>query len=64
MSMWRRSYLGVMYGAVTLTLLCGCEKPTEFVPPPPAEVTVQQPQTRQIVDHVNFTGNTCATATL
>jgi RND family efflux transporter MFP subunit len=47
-----------------LTLLYGCEKPTHFVPPPPPEVTVQQPRTRQIVDHVNFTGNTQATASV
>lgn len=34
------------------------------MPPPPPEVTVQQPQRRDIVDHVNFTGNTRATATV
>jgi RND family efflux transporter MFP subunit len=42
----------------------GCEKPSEFVPPPPPEVTVQQPEMRNIVDHVNFTGNTRATASV
>jgi RND family efflux transporter MFP subunit len=60
----QRRPLGVMGGVMALTLLCGCEKPTEFVPPPPPEVTVQQSQTRQIVDHVNFTGNTRAMATV
>jgi RND family efflux transporter MFP subunit len=64
MIMWQRQYSGVVIGLLALTLLCGCDKPTQFVPPPPPEVTVQQPQTRQIVDHVNFTGNTQATATV
>jgi RND family efflux transporter MFP subunit len=62
MIMWQRQYIGVVIGLFALTLLCGCDKPTQFVPPPPPEVTVQQPQTRRIVDHVNFTGNTQATA--
>jgi RND family efflux transporter MFP subunit len=44
--------------------MCGCEKHSEFVPPPPPEVTVQQLQSRQVVDHVTFTGNTRATATV
>ena len=47
-----------------LIAVYGCERRSEFVPPPPAEVTVQQPQSRDIVDHVNFTGNTRATATV
>ena len=47
-----------------LIAVYGCERRSEFVPPPPADVTVQQPQRRDIVDHVNFTGNTRATATV
>jgi RND family efflux transporter MFP subunit len=47
-----------------LIAVYGCERRSEFVPPPPAEVTVQQPHRRDIVDHVNFTGNTRATATV
>lgn len=61
---WQRTYIGAISGALVLTLLYGCEKPTQFVPPPPPEVTVQQPQTRRLVDHVDFTGNTQATATV
>ena len=54
--------LGAIGVVLPLTVFNGCEKPSEFVPPPPPEVTVQRPQTRQLVDHVNFTGNTRATA--
>jgi multidrug efflux pump subunit AcrA (membrane-fusion protein) len=51
-------------GALILTMIGGCERRGEFVPPPPPEVTVQQPQWREIVDHINFTGNTRATTTV
>jgi multidrug efflux pump subunit AcrA (membrane-fusion protein) len=64
MKTWQRSAVGAMCVVGILALICGCENPTAFVPPPPSDVTVQQPQQRQIVDQVNFTGNTQATATV
>jgi RND family efflux transporter MFP subunit len=64
MKTWWQGNLGAVCGVVVLTVLGGCEKRSEFVPPPPPEVTVQRPQSRAIVDHVNFTGNTRATATV
>jgi RND family efflux transporter MFP subunit len=59
-----RGKIWALCTVVLLSAMYGCERPSEFVPPPPPEVTVQQPQTRDIVDHANFTGNTQATATV
>jgi RND family efflux transporter MFP subunit len=64
MRTWWRGNLRAVGSVLLLTVLCGCEERSEFVPPPPPEVTVQQPQWRQIADHVNFTGNTRPTATV
>jgi RND family efflux transporter MFP subunit len=64
MQRWWRGNLQAICGVAVLTVLGGCEKHSAFVPPPPPEVTVQQPQSRALVDHVTFTGNTRATATV
>jgi RND family efflux transporter MFP subunit len=47
-----------------ITLLCGCGSKNEFVPPPPPEVTVAQPVTRNVADSIEFVGTTRATATV
>jgi len=60
---WRGHCWGVCGALIWLTV-CGCERRSEFVPPPPPEVTVQQPQWRKLADYVNFTGNTRATTTV
>lgn len=39
----------------------GCEQPNEYVAPPPPDVTVAQPQQREVVDYLAFTGTTQAT---
>jgi RND family efflux transporter MFP subunit len=42
-------------------LLSGCASEAEkFVPPPPPEVTISQPEQRETVDYLEFTGNTKA----
>jgi RND family efflux transporter MFP subunit len=45
---------------VTLTALAGCHSSTP-PPPPPPKVTVATPQTQQVTDFMEFTGNTAAT---
>ncbi len=47
-----------------ITLLCGCGSKNEFVPPPPPEVTVARPVTRNVADSIAFVGTTRATATV
>lgn len=42
--------------------LTGCEERNQFVPPPPPEVTVATPVTRNVVNSIEFTGTTRATA--
>ncbi len=48
--------------AVLATGLSGCEERNRFVPPPPPEVTVTTPVKREVVDSIEFTGTTRATA--
>lgn len=45
-------------------MLAGCGPSNAFVPPPPPEVTVAHPVERDVVDYVEFTGSTKATATV
>ncbi|MGO9017066.1 MAG: efflux RND transporter periplasmic adaptor subunit [Syntrophobacteraceae bacterium] len=51
-------------------LICGllfipaCGERNVYAPPPPPEVTVSQPLTRSVVDHLEFTGNTQAINTV
>jgi RND family efflux transporter MFP subunit len=47
-----------------LALVAGCGDRNAFKPPPPPAVTIAQPQTRDIVDWIEFTGSTKATATV
>ena len=39
-----------------VTLLAGCGKRNEFVPPPPPEVTIDFPVQKNVVDSIEFTG--------
>jgi RND family efflux transporter MFP subunit len=50
--------------ALTLTLIAvaGCKPRNQFVPPPPPKVTVAQPMVREMVDYMEFSGTTRATA--
>jgi RND family efflux transporter MFP subunit len=45
-------------------LAAGCEERNEYVPPPPPEVTVAQPVERELVDFIETTGTTAASATV
>jgi RND family efflux transporter MFP subunit len=49
---------------LSVSLLLGCEERNEYVPPPPPEVTVAQPVEREIVDFIETTGTTAASATV
>lgn len=44
--------------------LSGCGSRNKFIPPPPPEVTVAHPTTDEVVDSIEFTGTTRATATV
>ena len=48
----------------SLAALAGCQQRNVFQPPPPPAVTIAQPQTGEVVDWVEFTGTTKATATV
>ncbi|MBA4107390.1 MAG: efflux transporter periplasmic adaptor subunit [Pirellula sp.] len=47
--------------ALTAVGIVGCAKPNEYVQPPPPAVTVAQPVEREVVNQLEFTGNTRAT---
>src|SRR5215211_8044622 len=51
---------------LTLLLVCaaGCEKPNQFVPPPPPTVTVAHPVVRAVADTIEFVGTTQPTQTV
>ena len=52
-------------GAMLLALgTAGCEQKNAFVPPPPPKVTVARPVVQPVVDWIEFTGSTKATATV
>ncbi|MCA9425263.1 MAG: efflux RND transporter periplasmic adaptor subunit [Candidatus Omnitrophica bacterium] len=44
--------------ASLLLMVLGCQKPNEFAPPPPPEVTVAQPIQREITNYLESTGRT------
>jgi RND family efflux transporter MFP subunit len=43
-------------------MLTGCEQANTFVAPPPPKVTVAQPLTEEVIDSLEFTGTTVASA--
>ena len=43
-----------------LAALAACDKRNAYVPPPPAKVTVAKPLTKDVVDYLEFNGNTQA----
>lgn len=47
-----------------IVALSGCGSRNQFIPPPPPEVTVAHPTTDEVVDSIEFTGTTRATATV
>jgi RND family efflux transporter MFP subunit len=58
---------GVFCGAVIACLALGasgCNERNAFKPPPPPAVTVAQPEVKDVVEWVEFTGSTKATATV
>lgn len=57
----RAGMLGVV-GAIALLGLSGCERENKFQPPPPPQVTVAQPVQQEVVNWMEFTGNTRAAA--
>ena len=57
----RAGFLGVL-AAVALVGLSGCERENKFEPPPPPEVTVALPVQQEVVNWMEFTGNTRAAA--
>jgi RND family efflux transporter MFP subunit len=50
--------------AFSLVLVCGCGPTNQLATPPPPEVTVAHPVTRDIADSIEFVGTTRATATV
>lgn len=50
--------------AAALLAVAACEEENTFVPPPPPEVTVAQPARQDVVEYLEFTGNTEATETV
>jgi len=47
---------------LALMMLTGCEQANTFVAPPPPKVTVAQPLTEEVIDSLEFTGTTVASA--
>ncbi len=59
----RRSAIGWIAGCVVLaSLLAGCDQANTFVAPPPPKVTVAQPLMEEVIDSLDFTGTTVASA--
>lgn len=50
--------------AAGLLAVAGCQKTNEFQPPPPPEVTVALPVQKDVVERIELTGTTRATATV
>ena len=56
---WKRNLtIAVVFFA--LGLLAGCEKKNTYVDPPPPKVTVAEPLQQEVIDYLEFTGNTRA----
>lgn len=59
----RRSLNGWLVAALILLLmLAGCEQANTYAPPPPPKVTVAQPLMEEVIDSLEFTGTTVASA--
>lgn len=58
------SRLKVFGALLEMVVLAGCGAENKLVPPPPPEVTVALPITRDVVDTIEFVGTTRATATV
>ncbi len=54
--------LVVFMGIAGGVILSGCEDENKYVKPPPAKVVVAEPVVREIVDYLEFTGTTEASA--
>ncbi|HVY17487.1 MAG TPA: efflux RND transporter periplasmic adaptor subunit, partial [Rhodopila sp.] len=55
-----RTALCVMALALAVPLLTSCKKSNQFVPPPPAKVTVAKPLVKTVTRYLEATGNTAA----
>jgi len=60
----RRHFSHTLPLIAALAFLPGCQKGNEFKAPPPPKVTVAEPISRDVVETVEFTGTTEATATV
>lgn len=49
-------------GLIANSILVGCEQTNTYVAPPPPKVTVAQPLMQEVVDSLEFTGTTVASA--
>jgi RND family efflux transporter MFP subunit len=55
----------LLFAALALAAgLAACDKRNAYVPPPPPAVTVAKPVRQQVVDYLEFTGNTQAVQTV
>ncbi|MEW6659582.1 MAG: efflux RND transporter periplasmic adaptor subunit [Thermodesulfobacteriota bacterium] len=59
---FRRLMWGLL--PVFLLVLAACGEKAAFTPPPPPQVTVSQPQKRQVTEYLELTGNTQAINTV
>jgi RND family efflux transporter MFP subunit len=58
---WGRTWVAALLAALVLS---ACGDRNTYVPPPPPKVTVSQPVSRPVTDHLEFTGNTAALNTV
>jgi RND family efflux transporter MFP subunit len=59
----KNKFSGWIAGCLILTsMLAGCEQANTFVVPPPPKVTVAQPLMEEVIDSLEFTGTTVASA--
>jgi RND family efflux transporter MFP subunit len=56
-SVFGQAILPVCLAALAI-FLGGCDGKNEYVPPPPAKVTVAKPEVREVTEYFEFTGNT------
>lgn len=59
-----RGIRSIVPGAGLLALVAGCSERNEYVPPPPASVSVSQPVERTVTRYFELTGNTQAFASV
>src|SRR5438552_8451689 len=55
-----RSHTAVLFTWSMLTLVGGCQHPTEVAPAEPPAIPVSRPVSREVTDFVDFTGQTDA----